>query len=475
MKRRRYGQLVVLLAAALAAAAPAMAQVCSLTEGFEGATFPPADWAVASTGASGSAGFQQGQSGTTGSHGDPHAGTYFAWHNDDNTSGDAIDWLVLPQIEVQGGNMSLTFWARKYYQSYYTYHGVWVSTGSGDPADGDYVELEEVEGGSDWAEVTIDLSPYQGQTIWLAFRYVGDWQDEWYLDDVSVDACGSGPSGADLSVTKSTTATGTVHPGDAVPFTIHVANAGPDDASNVTVTDTLPAGLDYDSCTGGCSYDAATRTVTWTLASLANGASQDLTLNTTVGANANGTLTNDVTVSGIVTDPDSTNNSASASVTAAPVQADLSVTKSTTVTDTVHPGDAVPFTIRVDNAGPDDATNVTVTDVLPTGLEYGSCTGGCTYDAATRTVTWTVATLASGAHEEWTLDTTVADGAVGEIANTVTAAADESDPDGANNQASAAIAADPRIPGIPATTPAGTLVLLTILAAAGLLILRRRV
>ena len=349
MKKASYRFVLAGVVVLAVAAAPALAQVCSVDEGFESGTWPPADWSLASTGASDSPGFQVMASGASGSHGDPRTGTYCAWHNDDNTSADAIDWLILPQIDVQSGTATLTFWSRTYFDSYYRYHGVWISTGSGDPADGDFAELQEVGGSADWIEVTVDLSAYQGQTVWLAFRYVGDWDDEWYIDDVTLDACGG-----------------------------------------------------------------------------------------------------------------------------ASTEADLSVTKTTTAPDTVHPGDQVPFTIRVENAGPADADTVVVTDVLPQGLEYDSCTGGCSYDAGTRTVTWNLATLANGASEEWTLTTIVSDDASGTITNSVTAEATQGDPDGANNQASAAIMASSRIPGIPATTPAGTAALLLILATAGAFLARRR-
>jgi len=77
-----------------------------------------------------------------------------------------------------------------------------------------------------------------------------------------------------------------------------------------------------------------------------------------------------------------------------------------TATDgTVTFGDTVGYTIRVTAEGNTPQTNVTITDVIPAGMTLvpGSnvCLDGvvCTtaYDAATRTLTWTVATLQPGA------------------------------------------------------------------------------
>ena len=64
-------------------------------------------------------------------------------------------------------------------------------------------------------------------------------------------------------------------------------------------------------------------------------------------------------------DPNTGNNSDSATET--PQQADLAVTK--TVSDaTPNVGDTITFTVTLTNQGPDTATNVQVTDVLPPGL-----------------------------------------------------------------------------------------------------------
>lgn len=51
-------------------------------------------------------------------------------------------------------------------------------------------------------------------------------------------------------------------------------------------------------------------------------------------------------------------------------------------------GSEVNYTIVVDNRSPVNATNVTVTDVLPEGLTLTSTDGN--YDPETRTVTWIV-------------------------------------------------------------------------------------
>lgn len=71
----------------------------------------------------------------------------------------------------------------------------------------------------------------------------------------------------DLNVTK----TGPAYavPGEALTFTVTVTNTTAVPAAAYTVTDTLPAGLTYVSASNGGTYDSATRTVTWSLLSLA--------------------------------------------------------------------------------------------------------------------------------------------------------------------------------------------------------------
>ncbi|MBK8492581.1 MAG: DUF11 domain-containing protein [Saprospirales bacterium] len=56
-------------------------------------------------------------------------------------------------------------------------------------------------------------------------------------------------------------------------------------------------------------------------------------------------------------------------------------------------GGTVVFTITVNNAGPDAATNVTVKDLLPAGLTYVSDNSGGNYNDGTGI--WTIGTIAA--------------------------------------------------------------------------------
>jgi uncharacterized repeat protein (TIGR01451 family)/fimbrial isopeptide formation D2 family protein len=88
---------------------------------------------------------------------------------------------------------------------------------------------------------------------------------------------------ADISVTKSQPSPATVNPGGTITYTVTVTNNGPAIATNVVVTDTLPAGSTFVSATGG-GTQAPVGVVTWNgtttpaLLSLANGASQVFTV-----------------------------------------------------------------------------------------------------------------------------------------------------------------------------------------------------
>ena len=167
--------------------------------------------------------------------------------------------------------------------------------------------------------------------------------------------------GADLSITKSAPAQVTA--GSTLSYTITVTNTGPSDATNIVVTDTLPSGVTYAGSTVPCSGTP----LSCNAGHLGEGESTSFTINVTVsGSVASGTtLTNTASVAADQQDPDTTNNTASAS-TIVIARADLRLTKECKPDqpNTQPAGTPTFCDISVDNLGPSDAANVVVTDQI---------------------------------------------------------------------------------------------------------------
>src|SRR5207237_1040351 len=90
------------------------------------------------------------------------------------------------------------------------------------------------------------------------------------------------PTSADISITKTDTAD-PVDPGQSYSYNLVVSNAGPDAASNVVVSDTVPASLSVDAIHDGggdCSASSG-NTVSCTKASVASGGTWTATVDVT--------------------------------------------------------------------------------------------------------------------------------------------------------------------------------------------------
>lgn len=86
-----------------------------------------------------------------------------------------------------------------------------------------------------------------------------------------------------------------------------------------------------------------------------------------------------------------------------------------------QPGDTLTYTVTVGNTGTRESVPTTVHDVLPAGLTFVSATSGGTYDATTRTVTWSIPAMPRDDVLELEVATTVdARQAVGELLNAAT-------------------------------------------------------
>src|SRR5262249_5604702 len=176
------------------------------------------------------------------------------------------------------------------------------------------------------------------------------------------------PQQADLAITKSVS-NPTPNVGDVVTFTITLSDLGPDDATNVRVSDLLPAGLTFESATPSQgTYDSATGV--WTVGTVTPAFARTLVLRARVVSPD--PTTNVAAVTGADQfDPDGGNNSGS--TTQIPQRADLAVTKSVSNTRP-NVGDVITYTVTVTNSGPDAATGVTLTDLLPASLALLSAT-----------------------------------------------------------------------------------------------------
>src|SRR5262249_45580090 len=170
---------------------------------------------------------------------------------------------------------------------------------------------------------------------------------------------------------------------------------GPASANNVVLSDTLPAGVQLVSATASAGSCAGSNPVTCTTATLASGSTLTATIVVRVLPGASGSLIDTATVKSDQLDPNSVNNSATAQTTV-PTQADLHLTKSVSPAQPKN-GEALSYTLTVTNAGPSNATNVTVVDPLPGATKPGAVTasqGTCT--AADQTITCALGDLASG-------------------------------------------------------------------------------
>ncbi len=176
------------------------------------------------------------------------------------------------------------------------------------------------------------------------------------------------PASADLSISKGGEAA--ARPGDAISYVLTVTNAGPGEAQAVMVADPTSAGLTFVSNSGAC-----TTPFPCSLGALASGQTRTITATFTVNATAApGTLVNTATVSASTIDPVPANNTADFATAISgitPAVADLALTK-TASTGTVLPGGAITYVLVVTNLGPDEASDVLITDTIPAEVTFVS-------------------------------------------------------------------------------------------------------
>ena len=251
---------------------------------------------------------------------------------------------------------------------------------------------------------------------------------------------------ADLSILK--TGPDSVPLDSTFNYTISVDNLGPSTATNVVVTDVLPAGVEFVSAVASVgTFTVVNGTITWTLGTVTV-ADPVRTLVVTVHVlpTTGATLVNNASVSSATSDPNGANNSAT--LTTLVTGTDLWIAKSGTA-PAGNPAGALVYRLTVYNlaghvaddtptsgsGGPNAAQNVVVLDQLPLDpkkMTIQFLSPSCTYSSATHTVRCTTASLAAGASVTFEIQVQIK-GSVGTITNRATVTSDTFDPKLSNN------------------------------------------
>lgn len=247
----------------------------------------------------------------------------------------------------------------------------WTETPSG---SGVYVytvgDLGSGDGGTVNFAVTINATQAAGQTNIVNTVLIAD--DGGVTETASdSDTLVAAP---DLAVTKTDNLT-QVGAGQTLTYTIGYSNVGTQGATGVVLTDELPANLTFSSANNP-GWTQSDDTLTYTVGTVAAGATGNVTLQLTVASSAqvDDTITNTVEIAddgtnGADTNPD--NNSDTDSDTVGGVNLAIAKTANNNI---AIAGQTIVYTITVTNVGAGAAPDVSVSDVLPAGTTFVSAT-----------------------------------------------------------------------------------------------------
>ncbi|MBN9186517.1 MAG: DUF11 domain-containing protein [Microbacterium sp.] len=231
----------------------------------------------------------------------------------------------------------------------------------------------------------------------------------------------------------------TAHVGDTLTYTVKAINDGGRDLTDVTLRDTLPAGMTFVSATGGGTY--ADGEVTWNLATMPLGQQFTYTIVARATVPDGSTLVNRWGVDGTTPvtplhpcpDPNPDQESC-ASTTVPAVALTYAKTSDPAPGTAVKAGDTITYTVTAANSTADASTSGKVTDDLSGVLDTATLTSAPTltcspganacgqvhYDAGDSSFTWTSSPshpLAGGTTGTITYTVRIKDDATGTVGN----------------------------------------------------------
>ena len=161
-----------------------------LTEGFE-TDFPPTGWVKIDTNIADNNWLQIDEA--SGGAFLPHEGTYMAWVNYD-TPNPSDEWLITSEVDLSAyGTANLSFYmagSEEWITGANTH--VLASTDYAKSKDPTWTEIYLWPGDCPvdftWCEVNVDISAYAGDSVWIAWQYVGQDGDSQALDEILITA-----------------------------------------------------------------------------------------------------------------------------------------------------------------------------------------------------------------------------------------------------------------------------------------------
>jgi uncharacterized repeat protein (TIGR01451 family) len=262
-------------------------------------------------------------------------------------------------------------------------------------------------------------------------------------------ACAADGEGlnADLNISKVVSSTGPFEINDNVTWVVTLWNNGPGNATNITVAEDVSALNGRHDITAIASlgnYDTATNF--WNIPELKNATSATLTLTTNFSSAGNKVNTVNITALD-ETDPNLTDNSAEATTEIQETEitppqgptADLAISKSVSSTGPYNLDDEVTWVVTLQNQGPANATNITVTEDVSglTGLkDLNAIPSLGTYNTSTNL--WNISELENTTSATLTLTTNFSTSGK-KVNRVVITALNETDPNPDNNSAQATV------------------------------------
>ena len=232
-----------------------------------------------------------------------------------------------------------------------------------------------------------------------------------------------------------------VQPGDAVTYCIKITNTGTAAAKNVVVTDDIPNGnpgdvaLELGPIGGDCTSYVDGNKVVWKISELGIGASAEVSFTVTVPEVDKDTIWKNIAMVSFENNPKNPDPPTDSddphkgrmqvlsneveigefpepSTSGTP---DLTVEKTQSVNSnaktkekqTVKPGDAVTYYIKITNKGTAAAKDVVVTDDIPNGLTLSSIGSSGSRLADGRTIEWNIGEIETGDENAVTVSFTV--------------------------------------------------------------------